>query len=198
MNDRDETWTIGVEADTSVLRQELQLATQLGRQFSSTLMKAFEGIAIKGRSLTDAMRSVTLSLSRMVLQAAFRPLEQGIGRAFAGLFSGQVAGAQGFAQGGVLSQGTPIPFAKGGVIASPVAFPLGSGRTGLAGERGAEAIMPLARGSDGRLGVAAVGGGPGMTLTMNITTPDVEGFRRSESQVAAMLARTVALGQRNL
>ena len=68
---------------------------------------------------------------------------------------------------------------------------------GLAGERGAEAIMPLARGPDGRLGVAAQGGG-GVSITLNVTTPDAESFRRSEAQVATMVARAVALGQRNL
>jgi hypothetical protein len=35
-------------------------------------------------------------------------------------------------------------------------------------------------------------------VTINIATPDVEGFRRSQSQIAAMLSRTVAQGQRNL
>ncbi len=51
------------------------------------------------------------------------------------------------------------PFASGGVIGTPTYFPLRSGGVGLAGEAGPEAIMPLARGPDGRLGVAASGGG---------------------------------------
>ena len=97
---------------------------------------------------------------------------------------------------GQLQQGMPVPFAKGGVIASPMTFPLGNGGTGLAGEAGSEAIMPLARGSDGRLGVSARGGGA--NVTVNISTPDVESFRRSETQLAAILTRTVATGQRNL
>jgi phage-related minor tail protein len=129
----------------------------------------------------------------MVLKAAFKPLEQGFGNLLSGLFSGGF----GFAKGGAFQQGLPVPFAKGGVIASPIAFPLSRGRTGIAGERGAEAIMPLARGPDGRLGVVAQGGG-GISVTFNVATPDVESFRRSETQVAAMLARAVALGQRNL
>ena len=94
--------------------------------------------------------------------------------------------------------GLPVPFASGGVIASPMTFPLDGGRTGLAGERGAEAIMPLSRGPDGRLGVRAVGSGGGRAIVINVTTPDAESFRRSETQVASMLARAVQLGQRNL
>ena len=106
-------------------------------------------------------------------------------------------GVAGFAKGGVLRQSMPVPFAGGGVIQSPVSFPLAGGRFGLAGERGPEAILPLARGPDGRLGVAAQTGGAA-SITFNVTTPEADSFRRSESQVAAMVARAVAMGQRNL
>lgn len=138
-----ETWTVRVDADTTPLEEQLKVATGLGRQFSSALINAFEGIAIKGRSLGDVLKSLALSLSNMVLKAAFRPLEQGFGNLLSGLFSGGF----GFAKGAAFQQGLPMPFAKGGVINSPIAFPLARGRTGIAGERGAEAIMPLARGA---------------------------------------------------
>jgi phage-related minor tail protein len=188
-----ETWTVAVTADTSALRQELASAAGYGRQFSAALMTAFEGVALRGKSLGDALRALTLSLSRMTLQAAFQPLEQG----FASLFSRLFAGGLAFAKGGVVHNALPVPFAAGGVIASPIAFPLAGGRIGLAGERGPEAIMPLARGPDGRLGVRAQGRGE-VSVTFNVTTPDAESFRRSETQIAALLARAVALGQRNL
>ena len=58
--------------------------------------------------------------------------------------------------------------------------------------------MPLTRGPDGRLGVASQGGGGGVHVTFNVTTPDAESFQRTQTQVAAMLARAVTLGQRNL
>jgi phage-related minor tail protein len=64
-------------------------------------------------------------------------------------------------------------------------------------ERGAEAVMPLARGPDGRLGVRSQAGRP-VSVTVNIATPDAESFRRSEAQVSAALARAVARGQRGL
>ena len=57
--------------------------------------------------------------------------------------------------------------------------------------------MPLARGPDGRLGVAARGGA-GVNVTFNVTAQDAESFMRSETQLAAMLSRAVSLGQRNL
>lgn len=189
-----ETLTVRVDADTSRLQTELRAATSLGRQFSNTLINAFEGIAIKGRSVGDVLRSLALSLSNLVLKAALKPLEQGFGSLLTGLFSGGL----GFANGGVMQRGLPVPFASGGVIQSPIAFPLGSGQTGIAGERGAEAIMPLTRGPDGRLGVVAQGAGGGVNVTFQVMTPDADSFRRSETQIAAMLARAVALGQRNL
>jgi phage-related minor tail protein len=188
-------WQITVGADTSALRAELQRTSLVGRQFSRSMMSAFEGIAVQGRSLGDVVRNLGLSLSRMVLSAAMKPLDQAMGRMLGSIFAGGMP--LGFAKGGVLHLGTPIPFAKGGVIASPVTFPLSGGRTGLAGERGPEAIMPLARTADGRLGIAT-SGATRPSITINIATPDVEGFARSETQIAALVARAIGRGERNL
>lgn len=202
MNDIDtgfETWTVRVEADTTGLQESLKAATGHGRQFSSALVTAFDGVAVKGKGLGDVMKSLALSISDMVLKAAFKPLDQGFNALLSGLVSGGGASALGFAKGGVFSQGLPVPFAAGGIIQSPITFPLGHGRTGLAGEAGPEAILPLRRGSDGRLGIAAQGGGTGgVSVTFNVVASDAESFRRSEAQVSAMLARAVSLGQRNL
>ena len=65
------------------------------------------------------------------------------------------------------------------------------------GEAGSDAVMPLARGPDGRLGVRSAGGGAA-NVTVNIAATDVESFRRSEAQVSAALARAVARGRRAL
>ena len=88
-----------------------------------------------------------------------------------------------------------MPFAQGGVISSATAFPMRGG-TGVMGEAGPEAIMPLARGSDGKLGVRGAGGGA-TTIVMNITTPDVQGFQRSQTQIAAQMSRALSTGNRN-
>src|SRR5690606_18724925 len=85
------------------------------------------------------------------------------------------------------------PFAKGGVIAAPSYFPLGKG-LGLAGEAGPEAIMPLARGADGRLGVA--GGGGAVHVNFNVTAQDARSFAQSEAEVSAMLLGAVRRGAR--
>lgn len=188
-------WQISVSADTSALRTELQRTELVGRQFSRSLISAFEGIAVQGRSLGDVVRNLGLSLSRMVLSAAMKPLDKAVNTMLGNLLSGGTS--LGFAKGGVLHNGTPIPFARGGVIASPVAFPLSGGRTGLAGERGPEAVMPLTRTADGRLGVAT-SGNSASNITINIATPDVESFARSETQIAALVARALGRAERNL
>lgn len=191
-DDSAPTLTVVVDADTSALEEQLADVARLGARFGNVLSQAFVDVSLKGRGLGDVLRSLALSLSQLALKAAFKPLTDQLGAALAGAVSGAA-----FAQGGVVRQGLPVPFASGGVIASPTLFPLANGRVGLAGERGAEAIMPLARGPDGRLGVAATGTA-GLNVTFNVTATDAESFRRSEAQIAAMLARAVGYGQRNL
>ena len=88
-------------------------------------------------------------------------------------------------------------FASGGVIATPAYFPLGPGRLGVAGESGPEAILPLSRGRDGRLGVAMSGARAVANVTVNIATPDADSFRRSEAYITGQIARAVTRGQRS-
>lgn len=67
------------------------------------------------------------------------------------------------------------------------------GQSFLVGERGPELFTPGASGS--------ISGFGGQGVNVNITLPgvsDAESFRRSETQVAAALARAVGRGQRNL
>jgi hypothetical protein len=83
------------------------------------------------------------------------------------------------------------PFAAGGVIGTPTYFPLSSGGLGLAGEAGPEAIVPLTRGPDGRLGVAMAGMGAPANVAVQIATPDAGSFRRSEAYITGDRARGI-------
>ena len=82
-----------------------------------------------------------------------------------GLLSGVVGGIAGGGTG-TGSSGLPMPFAKGGVVSGPTIFPFANG-TGLMGEAGPEAIMPLSRGADGKLGVTAANGNSAPKITIN-------------------------------
>lgn len=172
---------------------EYRRAGTSGRDFGRTLTSAFDDVALKGKSLSDTLQKLALSLSRLVLNRAVSSIGTSLGNSIAGAFNGSVTAS---ADGNVFSGGRVKPFAKGGVVSSPVFFPLQSGM-GLAGEAGAEAIMPLQRGADGRLGVAA-SGGAGTNIVVNVTARDAESFKRSETQIAAMIARVASRGQRNM
>jgi phage-related minor tail protein len=189
--------TDAAKSNIADLSRGLADATQISAQLGKSLTTAFEQIAFKGKSVTDTFNGLALSLSQSALKSALGSLQQNLTSGFTSLFSAN-SGMVPFARGGTLQAGTPIPFASGGVIASPASFPLANGRTGLMGERGAEAIMPLTRGADGRLGVASSGASAAPNITINIAASDIDSFRRSETQVAALLARAVAQGQRNL
>lgn len=74
-----------------------------------------------------------------------------------------------WAKGGAFDASGPIkPFATGDVFDRATLFGYGGGRLGVLGEAGPEAIMPLRRGADGKLGVASAGGG-GTRVTVPIT-----------------------------
>jgi len=185
---------VEVSARTEDARARLKELETLGERFAGRLGRSFEKVALDGAGLRDVLQSLALDLSRMAFRSAFAPIEG----AFASAFSGLAGSVLPFGRGGVMQQAMPAPFADGGVVSAPVAFPLRGGRTGLAGEAGPEAIMPLARGRDGRLGVRSDAASGVTNITVNISTPDIDGFRQSGGQISAQIARAVNRGQRNL
>ena len=160
------------------------------------LRRAFDGLVFDGVKLSDALRGVARTMADTIYGVAMRPVQNALGGALAQGLNGLLGGLMPFEKGGAFAQGRVMPFAKGGVVAHATAFPM-RGATGLMGEAGPEAIMPLARGADGRLGVQATGSARPVTVVMNITTPDVQGFQRSQTQIAAQAQRMLARGQRN-
>lgn len=167
----------------------------LERGFSGGLRRAFDGIVLDGRRLSDVFAGLGRSMAQTVYNAALRPVTDHFGGIMAAGLNAAVAGMMPFARGAGFTQGRVMPFAQGGVVTQPTAFAMRGG-TGLMGEAGPEAIMPLARGPDGRLGVRGQGG-RAVNVTVNVTTPDVQGFARSQAQIAASLARVLGQAERN-
>ncbi len=175
--------------DLAGVRAQLDGIDASAQKASVSLTRAFSDASVSSRAFSATLASVSASLSQMLSSVGAGFLSQGLSSILSGL-SGSLGG------GGVGA--SVAPFADGGVVASPTFFGSG-GSLGLMGERGAEAILPLARGPNGQLGIAANGAtAPRQSVVVNIQTPDVDGFRRSETQVAAALARAVTRGRRGL
>jgi phage-related minor tail protein len=176
--------TVPVTADTRPLEAGLSRLSREAASFSTAITGAFKAAAAGGRDFEGVLNDLALRIASIAFDAALRPISNVIGGALGGLTSAFAGG------------GGPRLFARGGVIGGPTFFPLGRGM-GLAGEAGPEAVLPLARGRDGRLGVRTGGATP-TVVHVNVTTPDADSFRRSEAQVTAMLARAVSRGRRGL
>lgn len=189
----------GFDAELRRMREALSATGRdvavLERGFSKGLRRAFDGVVFDGLRLSDALEDMARSMIRTTYNAAMRPVSDHFGGMLSRGVESLVQGLLPFADGAGFAQGRVMPFAKGGVVSGPTTFPMRGG-TGLMGEAGPEAIMPLARGADGKLGVRA-GGGGGVHVVMNITTPDVQGFRRSQGQIAAQMSRALSRGNRN-
>ncbi len=169
-------------------------ASKLETSLSNGVSKAFDQVITEGASLSDAFRTIATSLSNTALSSAVDPISDQVGGFVQQAVTGWFGGA--FANGGAFNQGRVMPFAKGGVVSSPTAFPM-KGATGLMGEAGPEAIMPLTRDAGGRLGVKAQGGSAPTQVVMNIQTTDAPSFERSQAQIAARMSRALSAGQRN-
>lgn len=123
-----------------------------------------------GNAATNALGKISDKLMDMALNslwdAAFPKGGGGfLSSILGGIFSGAAGGLGGgsgitFANGAAFRAGNVIPFARGGIVGGPTLFPMANGM-GLMGEAGPEAVMPLRRASNGRLGVEMNGGSNG-------------------------------------
>lgn len=193
------TLVAGFDAELRRMRSALaatgkDVAT-LEKGLSRGLRRAFDGVAFDGMKLSDALSTVARSMVNTTYNAAMKPVTDHVGGLISQGVGSLVQGILPFADGAPFSQGRVMPFAQGGIVSSATGFGMRGGM-GLMGEAGPEAIMPLARGPDGKLGVKG-GASGGTTVVMNITTPDVQGFQRSQSQIAAQLSRALNAGNRN-
>ncbi len=166
-------------SDVSV---ELERIDDLAKDVSKSLANAFKGAIIDGKSFRSLLGDIGKSFANIALKAALKPV---------GMM------AQGFIADLFKAANPAItPFAKGGVVGTPTYFPINSG-FGVAGEAGAEAILPLARGSDGKLGVVNNGGGAPINISMNVQASNVQSFLGAEAEMSAMLLRAVKRGGRS-
>lgn len=161
-------------------------AQELHQDVKGALSAAFRDSDNPLQAFGDALGNVVYT--RMTSAAADAMATALVGMASSGdkgLF-GSLLGAFGFAKGDVFERPSPSLSAySGGVYDSPKLFKFASG-AGVFAEAGPEAIMPLARGPNGKLGVQATGGSGGNSMVVNIIESPGNGgqqSRRSENGV---------------
>lgn len=161
----------------STSKDALNALDQVSMRFGQTLTNAFAKASLEGKNF----ESVLQSIGNRLMAVAAKDIAPNLGNIISSSLSSYTT---------ALSS-----FANGGIVSTPRMFQQSDGTPSLAGEAGPEAILPLQRGPDGKLGLKA---DRAMVVNVTITTPDVEGFARSEQQVAAALARAVSRGRRSL
>lgn len=182
--------TVSVHVDTSSLSQSLKQAAGIfdsafaapasaaALNLSQAFDKTFSAMRV---SLDKAARSGQFSIKSMVdsmlSDLARLSFDKLVAQPLTGFIENAVKGL--FSFGGGRATGGPVSQAQAYLV----------------GEHGPELFVPSGAGQIDPL--AKMRGG-GVTVNFNVTTPDAESFRRTETQVTAMLARAVARGQRGL
>jgi len=157
----------------------------IGENIGQVFGDAFSDIIVNFTNFKDVMENLARSLvANLTQDLVVNPISGGLSSIFGNLFAGLGSTpAVASAKGNAFQGGRVIPFANGGVVDSPGTFSLAGGRTGLFGEAGPEAILPLER-KNGKLGVQASGnGGTKVTVIQNIKTNDASSFQRSKKQI---------------
>lgn len=127
-----------------------------GKQISSSLSSGIVNALRNGGNAFEAFSSLaTTALQKILDKLIEMSFVTPILNALTGGVGSSLFSFFGFNAGAAFNNGNVIPFAKGGVVNQPTIFPMANGGTGLMGEAGAEAVMPLRRMSNGRLGVEA-------------------------------------------
>ena len=153
------------------------VAQTIGNSLADALTTPFEEGETAGERFKKVMLGILRDISRQLIAT-------GIARAITGLFGGGATPAPAIApsaKGNIIANNNIKPFARGGVVNKPTLFPMQSGM-GLMGEAGPEAILPLKRTPDGKLGVEATGQGGGTINIFNQTPAKIEVINRPNKQ----------------
>jgi lambda family phage tail tape measure protein len=145
--------------------------------------KLVEFVTTGKASFKDFANEIIKQLIRITIQQAImKPIVGALGNLFPFLKTN--------ATGNVFAANGIVPFAMGGIVDRPTVFPFAKG-VGLMGEAGPEAIMPLKRGADGKLGVVA--GGNGGSTTINVSVDAKGSSVQGDGGKGDQLGRVIAV-----
>lgn len=151
-----------INKEKAALEQMQSLQQSAADIIGDGLMSMVDGTKTVKDAFRDMARDIIKQLYEvLVIQRLVGSAQNGTG--IAGLIGGM------FANGGAFSAGRQIQaYANGGIVGGPTYFPMAGGKTGLMGEAGPEAIMPLKRGKGGKLGVSVEGNSGSVNVVNNI------------------------------
>lgn len=188
--ERGEDWLGGIRDGVNKYAKSMgtlreQMADMVGNTFDTLGNTLGDFVATGKANFRDMTVSILQDLSKIFIRMATMRLVS----SFAG-------GGGAFADGGAFNNGLQF-FASGGVFTNqvvnrPTMFAHGGG-FGVMGEAGPEAIMPLTRAPNGKLGVAAQGGS-GVQNNVNISvsisqTGNSESDSKADSEQGRRIAR---------
>jgi len=133
-------------------------------------------------NFSDLARSIIADMARIAIQQSItKPLTN----FFSGLFTKS-------ANGNAFVDGQVQKYAYGGIVNRPTMFPMANGGIGLMGEKSAEAILPLRRGANGKLGVESSGGGSTIiNVSVDASGTAVEGNTGQANEFGNVLAAAI-------
>jgi hypothetical protein len=204
---------LSIDADKLRTNLDDGLASAL-RGTTSDILEMAKGTKSASEAFTGMAQRIADAVAQaMLLKVVVQPIANSLGKGLGGLFGGSQDLPSSWttdvftapsALGNIFSRGSVSPFALGGVLTRPTTFPMANGGVGLAREAGYdEAVMPLRRMSNGRLGVSAMGGGS-MQLNVQVINnhptaqvstrqeDDGRGGRRLVTQIDEAVANAVA------
>ncbi len=168
---------------------------RLGESIEGRLVDSLDIVGGKFNGFGDLAKNILSDVNKMLLKTAMKDLGiGGEGGLLGGLMSsigGFFGGKGGGSGGGFGSLISGLGSMFGGFFAD--GGTLKAGQFGVVGERGPELAFAGSR----PMNITPNGSAP-VTVNMNIQTPDVQGFRQSQSQISADMARAIERGRRNL
>ena len=202
--DKKDTKLAGLgDSSKSPLQSFADSAFKFADQAEQAVVNAFKGMedamvkfVMTGKlNFRDLANSIIADLTRMLVRYAIvQPLFKAIfpnikiGSANGNVFNnGEVVPS---AKGNVFAKNKIVPYAYGGIVNKPTLFPMANGM-GLMGEAGPEAIMPLKRGSNGKLGVQSSGGVGNIVVNVDASGSSVEGDSARSQEFGRALAAAI-------
>ncbi|MCP4100461.1 MAG: hypothetical protein GY750_03380 [Lentisphaerae bacterium] len=153
---------------TEDLVENAEIAKEAWEDLGLTFASAFEDAIVNGEDLSSVLKGLEQDIIRMITRSL---VTQPLGNAIGGMFSGGGVGSWlGGLFGGFRAEGGPVT----------------AGKSYIVGEKRAELFTPA---QNGYISPSTAGGG--VNVTMNISTPDANSFRRSEGQLGAQAAMAI-------